>query len=322
MRILVVKLSALGDQIHLCPAVADIRRALPSAEIDWAVQTEFAAIASMHQDVSKVFALPLQAVRLDPFSLSKWKDLLRVIRVIRSNYYDVVIDAQGVLKSAVLTRLVRRETVIGISRPNQSEQGAGFFYSRQFLPGSGLSAVTRLRGLVGAGVGIGPTEPPEFRLIPPALTDGLRGIHSAVFLVPCASTPLKHWPVDHWISLITKLKPSAQTFFLVWGSEAERTLVGQIAAKVGRCACPLPERKSLSELAGILKVCRLVVGVDSGITHLANAIGTPTIMIFCSTRPELFFTPGSALSVGVGDYQSSPSLEEVLTHCDSILKPQ
>ncbi len=317
MKILIVKLSALGDQIHLSPAVSDIREAYPDAEIHWAVQSEFADIAALHGAVNHVHALPLKGFRRSVFSVTSWRAVLSALAKLRQTRFDYAIDAQGVLKSALIARLSGARRIIGFSRAKVSETGANWFYSSTWDAPAGLSAVERNRGLVSHGLGLATPRANNYGLTRLPLRSSTSA--SNIFLAPCASTAEKGWPQHHWLALIARLDQQAGEINLIWGTEAERSLCREIAEQSKGRAQPLPSRQSVGELAACLRSARLIVGVDSGITHLANAVGAPTVMIFTKTFPHLFFCQGHPLSVALGGFNQSPSAQEVIEASARIL---
>lgn len=317
MKILVVKLSALGDQIHLCPAVSDIKRAYPDATIHWAVQSEFADIARLHGAVDQVHALPLQQLRRSVFSIAAWRTLFAALRGIRRTRFEYAIDAQGVLKSAAIARLSGARKIVGFSGAKVSEAGAHWFYSNTWDAPAGLSAVERNRGLIGHALGLGAAQAPDYgltRLLQPSPDPA-----GAVYLAPCASTLEKRWSKNNWQALIQALDQQAGEIRLIWGSQPELSLAEEISQQSRGRATPLPSRLPVSELAARLRSAQLFVGVDSGVTHLANAVGVPTVMVFTKTFPHLFFCQGNPLTVALGGFDQPPSVQEVIDASTQIL---
>lgn len=316
MRILIVRLSALGDQIHLCPALSDIKAAVSEAEIHWAVQPEFADIAALHSAVYRVHRIGLRSLKSAPLQRKSWGGILHSIAELRRVRFDLAIDAQGLLKSALIARLSGARRVVGFSKAGISERGANWFYSKYCPPEPGLSAIQRNRRLVAFSLGTSAKNPPRFGIVLPDLANQLVNV-TRVFLIPCASRRDKLWDKEYWLQLIDAL--AAERPMLIWGTEGERQYVQELVSLSGGKATTLPMRQPIRDLAYQFRQAALVVGVDSGLPHLANAIGTPTILIFTRTHPRLFFSAGNILSRALGKHEQPPLPQEVIAAATKIL---
>lgn len=326
MKILIIRLSSFGDQIHLCPAIRDLKRQRPNVEIHWLVQSEFASVPKAHHSVSRVVSLPLAALRKNPWSLAAWRDLIRVIKNLKNEDYQLAIDAQGVIKSALMAFFSGARLRVGYGREGLAERLAYWFYHRHFLYEPGMSSVTKLRHFFCWAFDLGPiTAEVDFGL-PKWASDAIDD-PSRVLFIPFASHENKMLPLGVWIELarVLRSKHADSKILISWGSERERELADAMEAQSGGLMQSNPYRLEFSALVNSLLRCRLVVGVDTGVSQLANALGIPTVMIFKKSAPQIFFTEGSPYSLQLGSANVAPTQKEleeaVLTALSRIVVP-
>jgi len=284
MRVLVVKMSSLGDVVHALPAVSDAAAALASRAIvfDWVVEEAFAAIPSRHPAVAEVL----------PIAWRRWRGDLRANRAalrgfaaqVRSRRYDVVLDAQGLVKSAAVTALARGDVKAGLSRRSAREAAAALAYGRRIVVPREQHAVDRLRQLFAAALGYAlPTGPPDFAIAPRSTAGGAPAQRRCV-LLHGTTWASKLWPVRFWNAIAARAAAAGFDVLVPWGSAAEQARAGEIVA--GTDARVL-ERSTLPVLMDELARASLVIGVDSGLAHLAGALEVPTLVIYGSTSSRL-----------------------------------
>ena len=299
-RILFVKTSSLGDVVHNCPAVSDVARAVPGAAIDWVVEEPFAPIAAMHASVRRVIKVAVRRWRSALWNPAVWRELREVRRAIGSERYDAVIDTQSLLKSALIASWAHG-TRHGLDAASAREPLAARFYDARHAVTTELHAVERNRRLAAAALGYA---------LPPSLDYGLRKPASAmpgvVVLLTMTSRDEKLWPEAQWIELGRALGGPA---VLPWGNDAERARAERIARALP--GARVPPRQSIDQLAGLFAGARAVVGVDTGLTHLAAALGARTVGIYCGSDPALVGVYGARHAVNVGALGRSPSVAEV-----------
>ncbi len=314
MNILIVKTSSMGDVVHALPALSDLQGALPGVQVDWLVEAPFAAIPRLHAGVRKVM----------PLSWRKWrKSLLQpatrvAIGALRAELkrerYDLVIDLQGLLKSA-LWGLQARGPLVGYDRRSIREPLASWFYSRTAAVPRNLQAVERNRRLMAAHAGYAvPDTPPDFGIQVP-LSHWAAHAPSAA-LIPCASRPEKLWPEAHWVAVGQRLQAAGLTPVLVWGNDEERARAERIAAG---CGGVVPPFLSVGDMAAVLGQARQIVGLDTGFSHLAAAFGAPTIGIYCDHAPGLAGITGPGPVASVGGKGQVPKLAEVMAQLERHL---
>lgn len=267
-RILVVKLSSLGDLFHALPAVQQIRAAC-GVGVDWVTQPEYAPLVRCFRCVDRVLEFPRRRwiAGLPAF----WRDL-------RATVYDGVVDLQGLLKSAVVARLARTSRRIG---PSFAREGAGWFYSECAAGGDpGRHAVDRVMDTV-RWLGLAPAPGPCALDLPPVELSGER---PWIAMAPCSRWPTKNWPAERFAEVAQRLGGEVGgTVFLVGGG-ADRETCARIAAGVPG-ARDLCGHHGLPETASILAQMDLAITVDTGPMHMAAAVGVPVLAIFGPTDP-------------------------------------
>jgi heptosyltransferase-1 len=304
-RILFVKTSSLGDVVHQCPAVSDAARGIPEARIDWVVEDAFAGVARMHAGVARVIPVAVRRWRTALWRPEVWREMGAFRASLQGERYDAVVDTQGLLKSALITRLALG-TKHGMDRASAREPLAARFYDRTHFVARGLHAVERNRRLTAAALGIDLSSGIDYGLSAGAAPAGKLPASYSVLLT-MTSRADKLWPEVRWIELGRALALPA---VLPWGSAEERSRAERIARGIGQAV--VPERMALEDLARVLAHARSVVGLDSGLTHLAAALGVPAVAIFCGSDPALTGVYGAPRAANVGAQGRPPQVFEVL----------
>lgn len=301
-RILFVKTSSLGDVVHHAPAVSDAARALPAAEIHWVVEEPFADVARLHRAVKRVIPVALRRWRRSLWSPSVWSEIGRFRALLGEQPYDAVVDSQGLLKSALICAAARG-TKHGLDRASAREPLAARFYDVRHAVPKNLHAVERNRRLTAAALGYAYGGALEYGL--QATKESPVAGAYGVFLT-MTSREDKLWPEQRWIELGSGLGIKV---VLPWGSELERERAERIARKIPQAA--VLSRMTIAEISGLLQSARLVVGVDTGLTHLAAALGTRTAGIYCGSDPRLTGLYAVKEAVNLGNTGEVPSVAEV-----------
>ncbi len=316
-RVLIVKITSLGDVVLAQPIVDDLHRAFPGIIIDWATDGAFADIPSWNPGVSRVFSAPLrQFKRLR--NRRGASEILRSIKALRTDRYDAIFDVHGAYKSAIVAFLARARHRYGYQNTALGERGAAFAYNRRMLRPPRVNAVQGMRASVAHAMGYSVDHPPRFGLRVPTTGPDVAMPPNAVMFLHGASKAEKNWPIDHWVSIGHTLAARDMNIVLPWASDEEHERATEIAGLLPR-ATVLP-RLTLTECAKALGKAALVVGVDTGLTHLAHAFERPSVMIFTATaRPHFGIdAPGSAVSLG--DEGQCPSPEAVLQAIDTVYR--
>ena len=306
MRFLLVKTSSLGDVIHNLPVVTDLRAHFPDAAIDWVVEEGFADIARLHPGVRRVIPVALRRWRKSLASPATWREMRALRATLQAENYDLVIDTQGLMKSALITRMARGRRC-GYAASSAREPLAARFYDATFeVPGS-LHAVERNRRLAALAAGYTASATPDYGIaVPPAPTFASPN----AVLLTATSRDDKLWPEDRWIAAGRALHQRGLSCLLPAGSATERERATRIAQAIpGAVALP---PLSLPELAAQLADARIVIGVDTGLVHLAAALGRPTLALFCASDPALTGVVASTPAINLGSRGRPPSVEHVL----------
>ncbi|MFN3884682.1 MAG: lipopolysaccharide heptosyltransferase I [Rhodocyclaceae bacterium] len=289
MRLLLVKTSSLGDVIHALSVASDILRALPGAQIDWVVEESFAEIPRLHPAIGGVIPVAIRRWRKAPFSAATWREIgayrRAVCRPASAEFfsYDAIIDLQGLVKSALLVALARGKK-FGFAAPREGL--AALAYDVAVDVPRELHAVMRNRWLAAGALGYTLDDLPlDYGIFAKPLVCSWLPRGDYAVLLTATSRADKEWPEEDWRALGMALAATGLRCVLPGGSAAERERAARLAHAIGRAvAAPAMD---LTELAGLLAGARLVVGVDTGLVHLAAALGRPTVAIHCASEPRL-----------------------------------
>ncbi|NMC75298.1 MAG: lipopolysaccharide heptosyltransferase I [Geobacteraceae bacterium] len=290
MRVLIVKMSALGDIIHALPVLDYLHQVSPGIEIDWVVEEPFREILEGNPLISRLHTVRTKVWRKKPFAAATRREIGAVRRELQARDYDLVFDIQGNLKSGLVDWLSGAEKRIGFEREVLQESVNLLFTTRQVplrrqdchITDQYLRVVSVPFGRdflpmrLTSDISTSPEDEETARTLLATLSDGL------VFLFHYGTTwQTKFWFEEAWVDLGKRLLEHypESTVLLSWGNEAERTAVTGIAAGIGRGARVL-DRYPLKGFAALLKKVDLAVGGDTGPIHIAAAVGTPTVSLF------------------------------------------
>ena len=308
-RILLVQLSAMGDQVQTLPAVSDIAARWPGIAIDWAVDARFADIPRLHPAVRRVFALPLKALQQQR-SLAALRALHVVVRELRAERYDLVWDPHSVLKSAIVSRLARSPLRVGYRAQDcGGEPLAAHAYHLHFARPAGVHGTWGRRVFAQAVLDTDPQREIDYAIDARFAHRPEPGATSTVFLAHGASKPDKLWPLDHWQRLARRLVQHGARLQLTWGNAEEQARARAIAQGLPSHSADLLDRRSLMDMLAVIAQCNLVIGVDTGFTHMAAALRRPVVGLFVSTGSELFTPASPALARTLGGGGLVPSVE-------------
>jgi heptosyltransferase-1 len=322
VRVLVVKLSSLGDIIHTLPALSDAAAALPGIRFDWVVEEAFAEVPQWHGAVDTVIPVAIRRWRKRPLRDVLGPEARRAHLALRAQRYDAVIDAQGLLKSALIARLVNAPRY-GLDWRSARERLASSVYHHAIRVPRDLHAVQRIRLLFARALGYSPpTRSAEYGV---CLTQwpGSGSDSADLVFVHGTARAEKLWPEEHWRALAALAIAQGYTVCLPWGSAAEGQRARRIAAHAhsgetnadqidpgktslrqastgstdagrmvsSRMVRVLPHL-TLSRLAGVLRDARAAVAVDTGLGHLCAALDVPTVSLYGPTQCNLVGTCG------------------------------
>lgn len=285
-RVLIIKPSALGDVATTLPLLCDLKEMFPKSRIDWLIDPALADLVRGHDAVNEL-------IYFDRRKIAGWfthgtarSNLRALMRTLNDNRYDMVLDAQGLLRSAFLARASRAPVRIGFA---DAREGARFLYthhSRVSRPSA--LAVVRMRSL--AAVIGSPSGRAEFRMpIQSAALEKMAGLlpgsQSAAAVIPGARWDAKRWS-EHGYSQIVRHLADSGMKVVVLGAPGEQALCQQVVDQAGVAAVNLAGRTTLAELIAAISLCRIVIGNDSGPLHVAAALGRPLVGLYGPTNPE------------------------------------
>jgi heptosyltransferase-1 len=307
-RVLLIKTSSLGDVIHCLPAVSDMARATPGLVLDWVIEEQLADIARLHPAVDRAIPVRLRGWRRRPLSSDTWTEFGVFRNAVRQKRYDRIIDAQGLIRSALLARLARGPHC-GYDRQSVREPPASLFYDRKFPASVTIHAAERMRRLAAQSMGYEMPAELDYGLrIKGARPEWLGGRAYVVALHATARAD-KTWAEDGWRDLVRRAASQGLEVVLPWGSEAERRRSKRIAEATPSAI--VPPALGFGEMAALLAGAAAVIGVDTGLTHLASAVGAPVVAIYAASWSEFNGVIGPRFVANLGGPGAPPDADEV-----------
>ncbi len=314
MKILVVKLSSLGDVIQTLPVLHDLATQFPGAQIDWVVEEAFADLLKQVPGLGRVLPCAQRRWRKTPFAAetrAQWRQFWATLRL---EAYDVVIDFQGLIKSARVARGARlTDTGFSVTYGNRSELCAyewpvRWMLNRTVPMETRLHAVARTRQLAARALGY--DDQPLLRQAPVYPFASLRTqAHKAVFFAHGTTREDNEWPASHWLEVGQRCIEAGFALWIPQANERELALAQQLKLVLGDAVRVLP-RCGLADLLKVMATCQGVLGVDSGLSHLAVALDLPVVQIFSQPRAWRAGPVGQAHQCAVGG-DHVPAVHEV-----------
>jgi len=303
----------------MLPAMSDIARHVPDARIEWVAEESFAEIPLWHPAVEGVIKVAHRRWRKAWWSTDVRAERRVLKERLRSVRYDVVLDMQALLKSAWLVRQTRG-VKHGLDWKSAREPLASVFYDVRHKVEFWQPAVIRQRALAGLTFGYTPSGAPDFGLqhfARQARGGPTGGQSDYAVIMPSASRPDKLWPEDDWRAVFDRLTQAGCRLRLLAGNDEEAERARMLGA--GIATAEVVPRMDLTSIAGLLAGSRLMVGLDSGLTHLSAALGRPTIGIYRASTPVRTPLIGDSYTASLGDRGAAPSREIVLAAIDQAL---
>ncbi len=323
-KILIVRVSSLGDVVHNMPVIADIRRRYPDAQIDWLVEESFASLVELVNGVHHAIPFSLRRWRKRWASPANWREIGKFKRELAAEKYDLVIDCQGLIKTAWVASWARGP-LVGLG--NRTD-GAGFewpvrfFYDRRVPIEPRTHVVERTRQLVAAALDLPKPQPTDHidfgidtRRAARAIAEvGMNLPVPYVVFVHATSRADKQWPEAAWIEFGQALVTRGASIVLPWGSDTdtERETSEKLAKEFGAAAV-VPPKLSLPALVGLIDGAAATVGVDTGLVHIAAALKRRTVELYnfsTAWRTGGYWSPNV---INLGDASRHPTLSEVKT---------
>ena len=338
-KILLVKLSSLGDVLHNLPIVWDLRARLPEAQIDWVVEEGYVHLLTPllskngFRGIDRIIPLGLRRWKKNLFKLSTWQQFFAFKKALQVVSYDVIIETQGLLKSAIVCSLASKAPNAVIAGLANATEFSGYepiarsFYNQSVQVPTQCHAVDRSRWVMGSALDWPLLErscapqfySPEYiqslKLPNKLLSQQL--VAPYVLCFHSTAREAKRWPNSHWITLGKELSSRGYQVVLPWGNLDEQAVSREIAMRIPNAL--VPPAFSIEDAFSVIAGAALTIGVDTGLTHLAAVLGKPTVEIYCDSprwKTEGYWSDNIR---NVGDIQQPPTTTEVIEACLDLL---
>jgi heptosyltransferase-1 len=328
-KILLVKLSSLGDVLHNLPIVWDLRSRLPNAQIDWVVEEGYVYLLQPlltrdgFRGIDRIIPFGLRRWRKSLLSADNWRQFFAFKKDLQHVSYDVIIETQGILKSALVCALANKSSNAVIAGLANATDYSGYeplarnFYNQLVQVPTQCHAIDRSRWVTCSAIDsplIKRDEAPQFFPIEFTKTISkaeVAGLHAPyVLFFHSTAREAKRWSNENWISLGKELSSRGFLVILPWGSPPEKAISEMLAAQIPGSL--VPPAFSIEQAFSVINDSTLTVGVDTGLTHLAAVLNKPTVEIYCDSPRWKTEGYWSAKIFNTGDIQHPPGVQEVL----------
>jgi heptosyltransferase-1 len=339
-NILLVKLSSLGDVLHNLPIVWDLRQRLPNAQIDWIVEEAYVPLLAPLQTtenfrgIDRIIPIALRRWRKNLWSLRTWQEFFTMRQQLQATSYDVILETQGLLKSALVCALARKSDTAIVAGLGNATEYSGYepiartFYTQSVHAPLKCHAIDRSRQVMCSAFDWPllnrADEPPHFypteliNQIPVLAIEGLKkatdgSVMPYIMCFHSTARAAKRWPNESWVDLGKALANHGYQLIFPWGSATERKVSELIASQISGAI--VPRAISIEEAYALIAHATLTIGVDTGLTHLAAVLGKPTVELYCDSprwKTEGYWSEQIA---NHGDLQHPPTITEVLDAC-------
>ncbi|HYT95852.1 MAG TPA: lipopolysaccharide heptosyltransferase I [Casimicrobiaceae bacterium] len=315
--VLVIRPSSLGDIVYALAIASDIRRHKPELAIDWVAERGFVPLIDMCPDIRRVVPFALRRWRQAPLSRMTWREIVAFRRALKTDRYAAILDLQEQIKGALIARAARGRRH-GFDRRSVREPIATFAHDVHHRVPRNLHFVERCRNLAASALGYALNGPPRWHIVPPVAAPAIPERPYAV-LLHATSRAEKLWPEEHWRALVAHFTGAGYATVLPWGTHSEEDRSRRLAS--GHDRAVVPPWLSLPEAAATLARADAVVGIDTGFTHLAAALGTPTVGLFLATDPTVHGVSCAGTHArDLGSEGNIPSVEIVIAATGALLR--
>ncbi len=277
MRVLIIKLSSFGDVVHTLPSITDCKIHYPDITIDWVVEEAFVDIVKAHPGIQQVYPVALRRWRHQLHMLSSYREIYKSLRLLRAQKYDLIIDMQGLLKSALLGSLIKAKKLIGFDKGSAREPFSARFYHQGVAIDKGQHAIARLRALMASIFGYSiSSENVDY-----GLEISFKKSKRNIIFIHGTSWETKLWPLEYWKKLAKIVGTKGYQVYLPSWGEKECARAAVIAKEAPNIR--IVEAPDFSELSKLLSNACASVSVDTGLSHLAAAFGLPNVALYGPT---------------------------------------
>ena len=297
--------------------VSDVERHAPDTVVDWVAEEAFVPLVELDPRIRRVVPVAFRRWRDSPLSAQTRREFAAFRRALRGQRYDAILDLQEQLKGAIVARMAVG-TRHGFDRANVREPIATWLDDVHHAIDRNQHFIAKARAMAAAALGYEVEGPPRWQIRPTTKSGAMPdGPYAIAF--HATSREDKLWPERDWTGLLAHFAQAGLRVVLPWGSDAERERSERIARAASNAA--VPPRQTLPELASLARSAEIVVGVDTGLTHLAAAMATPTVAIFTSTDASLAgVAAAGAHAVDLGGNGRVPSLDDVIRAAGRVLR--
>lgn len=282
MKIAIVKLSALGDIVHAMVALQFIKAHFPEIQIDWIVEQRFADVLKHNPDIDNVLTVNLKALKTNKAGIFAQ---FKKIRSYASNNYDLVIDAQGLIKSALTAKIIGKR-IAGFDADSIREKAASWFYDVKVACAYDANTIDRNTLILSSPLGINISTEQILNKKPflffsnedPQIYDFLAKDRLNMVLVIGSTWDSRNYPAAKFVKIAEALQ---QNCLVIWGSEQEKASAEWMATQSDRIK--VMPKLDLNSLKALIAKSDLVIGNDTGPTHMAWGLNRPSITIFGPT---------------------------------------
>jgi len=344
-KILLVKLSSLGDVLHNLPIVWDLRKRLPNAEIDWIVEEAYVHLleplrtTDAFKGIDHIIPVAFRRWRKNLFSIRTWHEFFAMRKQLQSTTYDVVLETQGLLKSALVCALAKKSNNAVVAGLGNATEHSGYeplarmFYTQLVQVPLKCHAIDRSRWVMCSAFDWPllnrNEEPPLFypndfvAQLPPLLLEGLKKTAQGdpapyVLCFHATARAAKRWPNENWVELGKALSNQGYQLVFPWGSTEEMKVSALIASQIPGAI--VPRAFSIQEAYSLVAHAAITIGVDTGLTHLSAVLGKPTVEIYCDSpkwKTEGYWSNNIA---NLGDFKFIPEGNAVFQTAQALLK--
>jgi heptosyltransferase I len=312
---LLIRISSLGDVVQTFPAATDLLRARPDVRLEWVVEEAYEPLVKLHPGVARTLPFALRRWRNNIFASRSWEEISILFHAVRLHPYEAVIDSQGLLKSLAVAKMAKGP-LHGFGKRTVREPWLARFYNHTYEFPPAQHRVLHYRGLLAKIFGYEPDAAIDYGLRAPPQPAAAKAAAYCVLLHSTARAE-KLWPEAQWIALGRRLHARGLVSMLPWGNADEQARAQRLAAAIpGACLMPA---LSLPEAAGLLAHARCVIGVDTGLMHLAVAYAVPVVGIYLATRPGHHGPLGAGPTAVCGGMEMNPEVDEVFGHAQRLL---
>ncbi len=320
-RILIVKTSSLGDIVHNFPAITDLKRNYPETAIDWIVEENYSDLPLLHPGITKVIPVSIRRWRRESNLANTFREVSRFFSELQKETYNAVIDTQGLFKSALISKFAKGPSY-GLNSQSAREP-VGFFYTRSFKVRRDEHAVEKNRKLIALAMNYNLKEKADYGLQISISQKFELDINTGPYavLLPFSSNKKKSWSDEHWITIGKFINQLGMHSLFIVGTDSDYRDAQNLSAQIENSVIfPI---SPLDKVTLVLGNASVIIGLDTGLTHLAAALCKPTIGIYLTTNPDKTGLYGPAKIVNIIQSEEPPVLTKILSSIENFtqLKP-